>query len=144
MAFYFSWMQFYSLCALVPAIVGVAMYAMRSSGDTVDTDPYLPFFSVFMSIWAVLFLVVSDNYTQKTHTHTHTHTHSSGDEKVLSTASTGIRTNSPPRTSVYQVTMVIRLSIRCQNERLSTTVAGREIAGTCSVSWPCCHSWAWV
>ncbi len=67
-------MQFYSLCALVPAVVGVAMYAMRSSGDTVDTDPYLPFFSVFMSIWAVLFLVVSDNYTQKTHTHTHTHT----------------------------------------------------------------------
>ncbi len=141
-------MQFYSLCALVPAVVGVAMYALRSSDDTVDTDPYLPFFSVFMSIWAVLFLVVGDNLKIHTHTHTHTyihaHTHSSGDEKVLSTASTGIRTNSPTRTNFDQVTMVTRLSIRCRNEILSTTEAGREIAGICSVSWPCCLSWAWV
>ena len=35
------------------------MYMFRPSGITVDTDPYLPFFSVFMAIWAVLFVVVS-------------------------------------------------------------------------------------
>ncbi len=84
-------MQFYSVCALVPAFVGVAMHALRSSNVTVDTDPYLPFFSVFMSIWAVLYLVVCETLTltlihtpmqyanaltlSLMHTHTHTHTH---------------------------------------------------------------------
>jgi len=57
-AFYFSWMSFYTNCALVPAVVGMVMYYLRSSEATVDTDPYLPFFSLFMCIWAVLFIVV--------------------------------------------------------------------------------------
>ena len=78
-AFYFSWMNFYSTFIVIPAIVGVVMYLLRSSNATVDTDPYLPFFSVFMAIWGVLFLVVSSFLTvcgtHLTHTHTHTHTH---------------------------------------------------------------------
>ena len=59
MAFYFGWMNFYSTYMIVPAVVGLMMYMFRPSGITVDTDPYLPFFSVFMAIWAVLFVVVS-------------------------------------------------------------------------------------
>ena len=57
-AFYFGWMDFYSTCILVPLTVGLVMYLMRGRETTVDTDPYLPLFSVFMAIWAVLFLVV--------------------------------------------------------------------------------------
>ena len=58
-AFYFGWMNFYSTYMIVPAVLGLVMYMFRPSGITVDTDPYLPFFSVFMAIWAVLFVVVS-------------------------------------------------------------------------------------
>ena len=57
-AFYFGWMDFYSTCILVPLVIGLAMYLVRGKETTVDTDPYLPLFSVFMAIWAVLFLVV--------------------------------------------------------------------------------------
>ena len=57
-AFYFGWMDFYSSCILVPLLLGLIMYLVRGKGTTVDTDPYLPLFSVFMAIWAVLFLVV--------------------------------------------------------------------------------------
>lgn len=59
MAFYFAWMNFYSTCILVPAVLGLLMYFLRGAGTTVDTDAYLPFYSVFMAIWAILFLVVS-------------------------------------------------------------------------------------
>lgn len=58
-AFYFAWMNFYSTCILVPAVVGMVMYFIRGADTTVDTDAYLPFYSVFMAIWAILFLVVS-------------------------------------------------------------------------------------
>lgn len=57
-AFYFGWMDFYSSCILVPLLLGLIMYLVRGKETTVDTDPYLPLFSVFMAIWAVLFLVV--------------------------------------------------------------------------------------
>ena len=57
-AFYFGWMDFYSSCILVPLLLGLVMYLVRGKETTVDTDPYLPLFSVFMAIWAVLFLVV--------------------------------------------------------------------------------------
>ena len=59
MAFYFGWMNFYATCIIIPALVGLAMYLLRSSDTSVDTDPYLPFFSVIMAIWGVLFLIVS-------------------------------------------------------------------------------------
>jgi len=53
-------MNFYSNCIAVPAVVGVVMYLLRGSHQNVDTDPYLPLYSVFMAMWAVLFLVVSE------------------------------------------------------------------------------------
>ena len=58
-AFYFGWMNFYATCIIIPALVGMAMYLLRPSDTSVDTDPYLPFFSVIMAIWGVLFLIVS-------------------------------------------------------------------------------------
>ena len=46
-------------CVTVPALIGVALYAFRPAGVSVDTDPYLPFFSVIIAVWGVLFVVVS-------------------------------------------------------------------------------------
>ena len=59
MAFYFAWMNFYTTFAIIPALIGLAMYSLRPSGVTVDDDAFLPFFSVIMSLWGVFFLVVS-------------------------------------------------------------------------------------
>ena len=52
-------MNFYSSYILLPTLLGVLMYLVRGADTTVDTDAYLPFFSVFVAMWAVLFLVVS-------------------------------------------------------------------------------------
>ena len=43
----------------VPMMISVVMYILRPGGITVNTDPYLPFFSIMMALWGVLFLVVS-------------------------------------------------------------------------------------
>lgn len=52
-------MCFYMTFICVPVVIGLAMYLLRPAGVTVDTDPYLPLFSVIMALWGVLFLVVS-------------------------------------------------------------------------------------
>ena len=57
--FYFTWMKFYSSFVFWPAVLGILMFLFRPSNATVDTDAYLPFYSVFMALWGVLFLVVS-------------------------------------------------------------------------------------
>ena len=57
--FYFTWMKFYSSFVFWPAVLGILMFLFRPSDATVDTDAYLPFYSVFMALWGVLFLVVS-------------------------------------------------------------------------------------
>ena len=57
--FYFGWMCFYLKFICAPLVIGLAMYALRPRGVTVDTDPYLPFFSIVMALWGVLFIVVS-------------------------------------------------------------------------------------
>ena len=59
MGFYFGWMSFYLRFIWVPLVVGLAMYVLRLRGVTVNTDPYLPFFSIVMVLWGVLFVVVS-------------------------------------------------------------------------------------
>ena len=59
--FYFGWMSFYSKFIGVPLVIGLAMYILRPRGITVDTDPYLPFFSIVMALWGVLFVVVSSS-----------------------------------------------------------------------------------
>lgn len=57
--YYFAWMNFYSMFLLLPAMVGCIMYLLRPSSSSVDNDPYLPFYSVFISIWGVLFIRVN-------------------------------------------------------------------------------------
>jgi len=38
------------------------MYFMRPSGASIDNDPYVPLFSLFMAVWGMLFLIVSVMY----------------------------------------------------------------------------------
>lgn len=52
-------MCFYLKFICAPLVIGLAMYVLRPRGVTVDTDPYLPLFSVVMALWGVLFVVVS-------------------------------------------------------------------------------------
>lgn len=56
--FYFAWMNFYSRAILVPLFVGLVMFVLRPKDSTVDTDAYLPLYSILVATWAVLFLVV--------------------------------------------------------------------------------------
>ena len=58
-AFYFAWMNYYSMLALLPGVIGGLMYLLRPSDNSVDNDQYLPFYSVIIAIWGILFLVVS-------------------------------------------------------------------------------------
>ena len=57
--FYFAWMSFYSSFIFIPALLGFLMYLLRPADMSVDTDPYLPFYSMFIAIWGVLFLRAS-------------------------------------------------------------------------------------
>ena len=56
--FYFGWMCFYIKFICIPLMIGLTMYSLCPDGVTVDTDPYLPFFSIIMALWGVLFIVV--------------------------------------------------------------------------------------
>ena len=58
-ALYFAWMKFFSTFLCYSATVGMIMYFMRPSGASIDNDPYVPLFSLFMAVWGVLFLIVS-------------------------------------------------------------------------------------
>ena len=62
-ALYFGWMQFFSGFLKYSAIVGLIMYFLRPSDASIDNDPYVPLFSVFMAVWGVLFLIVSTLHT---------------------------------------------------------------------------------
>eukprot|EP01006_Ploeotia_vitrea_P047465 TRINITY_DN67131_c4_g1_i1.p1 TRINITY_DN67131_c4_g1~~TRINITY_DN67131_c4_g1_i1.p1 ORF type:complete len:663 (-),score=77.58 TRINITY_DN67131_c4_g1_i1:95-1846(-) len=53
--YYFAWMQFYCSWLLVPAVVGLGVYFLRHQGITVDNNPVVPFFSLFVALWAVTF-----------------------------------------------------------------------------------------
>ena len=58
--FYFAWMQFFTKALLVPAVAGLAMWFCRPAGVTVDNSPLVPFFSLGMVLWAILFVVYWD------------------------------------------------------------------------------------
>lgn len=58
-AYYFAWMNFYTTCVLIPAIVGILIYLFRADGINVLFDPYLPIFAYFMAIWGVTYTIVS-------------------------------------------------------------------------------------
>eukprot|EP00435_Cladocopium_sp_Y103_P015192 s677_g3.t1 len=56
-ALYFAWMNHFTLWLLAPAVVGLLCFLrMRICGFTVDDDPYLPFYSLFVIFWGFAFL----------------------------------------------------------------------------------------
>ncbi|KAL5463709.1 hypothetical protein EMCRGX_G032634 [Ephydatia muelleri] len=57
-AYYFAWMNFYTTCVLIPAIVGILIYLFRADGINVQFDPYLPIFAYFMAIWGVTYTIL--------------------------------------------------------------------------------------
>ena len=55
-AFYFAWLDFYSKWLLGPAIVGAGLFVYQMFAGTLDV-PVLPFYALFMSLWATLLLI---------------------------------------------------------------------------------------
>ena len=56
-AFYFAWMNFFTLWLTAPGAVGLAVYLHKVYYEyTVDNDPWIPFFSLFMVLWACMFV----------------------------------------------------------------------------------------
>jgi hypothetical protein len=54
-AFYFAWLQFYTQWLLLPAAVGMILFAAQVVYGTVDIT-WVPLFSLFMALWSTLFL----------------------------------------------------------------------------------------
>eukprot|EP00210_Caulerpa_lentillifera_P003186 g3044.t2 len=56
-AYYYAWLNFYTACLSVPALVGALVYILNSNqGIIITHSPYVPFFSIFMILWAGIFL----------------------------------------------------------------------------------------
>eukprot|EP00434_Breviolum_minutum_P024337 symbB.v1.2.021492.t1/scaffold1806.1/size131321/7 len=63
-ALYFAWLNHFTLWLLAPAVVGLLCYLrMRCFGFTVDDDPYLPFYSLFVVFWGISFLRSWDRHS---------------------------------------------------------------------------------
>ena len=45
------------------ALMGLLMYFLKPRGVTVDDNPLLPLYEVFMAFWAIGFMVVSRLFT---------------------------------------------------------------------------------
>lgn len=56
-ALYFAWLNHFTCWLLLPSLVGLLFYLrMRLCGRTVDDDPFVPFYSLFVVFWGVAFL----------------------------------------------------------------------------------------
>ena len=56
-AFYFAWMNHFTLWLTAPGAVGVGVWWHKVTyGYTVDDSPLIPFFSLFVVLWAVAFV----------------------------------------------------------------------------------------
>uniref|UniRef100_A0A7S0DS14 Anoctamin transmembrane domain-containing protein n=1 Tax=Amorphochlora amoebiformis TaxID=1561963 RepID=A0A7S0DS14_9EUKA len=54
-AFYFAWLDFFTLWLLAPSLVGFSLWYFRGE-YTVDDSPYIPFFSLFVIFWSALYI----------------------------------------------------------------------------------------
>jgi len=61
-ALYFAWMKFFGTFLCYSTAVGLVLYFLRPSIASIDNDPYVPLFSLFIVVWGVLFIIVSDVY----------------------------------------------------------------------------------
>jgi len=56
-AFYFAWMNYSTKWYIFPGVFGLGVYLYgQFSEHSVDDNPYIPLFSLFVVIWAVLFM----------------------------------------------------------------------------------------
>ena len=55
-AFYFAWVQFYTKWLILPSIAGLWLFVLQVQSGSID-HPLLPFYSLFMAVWATFFLV---------------------------------------------------------------------------------------
>ena len=55
-AFYFAWVQFYTKWLILPSIAGFWLFILQVQSGSID-HPLLPFYSLFMAVWATFFLV---------------------------------------------------------------------------------------
>ena len=55
-AFYFAWVQFYTKWLILPSIAGFWLFVLQIQSGSID-HPLLPFYSLFMAVWATFFLV---------------------------------------------------------------------------------------
>jgi hypothetical protein len=55
-AFYFAWVQFYTKWLILPSIVGFGLFILQIRSGSID-HPLLPFYALFMAVWATFFLV---------------------------------------------------------------------------------------
>eukprot|EP00794_Sanderia_malayensis_P011886 gene11886-13118_t len=54
-AFYFAWMNFFTLSLIFPALFGIFLFFHRPKGITVDDSPYLPAYAFLMALWTIYF-----------------------------------------------------------------------------------------
>ena len=55
-AFYFAWVQFYTKWLILPSLAGFGLFILQIRSGSID-HPLLPFYSLFMAVWATFFLV---------------------------------------------------------------------------------------
>ena len=56
LGFYFCWISFLTRWYFFPGVLGVLVYVLRLyNGETIDTDPYTPFYGLVCFFWAILF-----------------------------------------------------------------------------------------
>ncbi|XP_065883003.1 anoctamin-10-like isoform X2 [Dysidea avara] len=56
-ALYFAWMKFFGYFLCYSTIIGLVLYFLRPGGASIDNDPYVPLFSLFIVVWGVLFII---------------------------------------------------------------------------------------
>jgi len=61
-AFYFAWLDFFTVWLIFPAVAGFSLWYFRGEGYTVDNSPRIPLFSMFVIFWSAFFLKYWDRY----------------------------------------------------------------------------------
>jgi len=54
-AYYFAWMNFFTLSLIPVAAFGAFLFFHRPPGITVDDSPYLPAYALLMALWTIFF-----------------------------------------------------------------------------------------
>eukprot|EP00658_Telonema_sp_P-2_P062257 TRINITY_DN5092_c0_g1_i1.p1 TRINITY_DN5092_c0_g1~~TRINITY_DN5092_c0_g1_i1.p1 ORF type:complete len:734 (+),score=185.73 TRINITY_DN5092_c0_g1_i1:40-2241(+) len=55
-AFYFAWLNFFTVWLVIPGVFGLLLWALRPEGVSVDNSPRIPAFTIFVALWGITFL----------------------------------------------------------------------------------------